>query len=197
MAVHNQEKKGIGYFVSIAVDDFVFIGGAMVTDNFGLPIEFRYTEPVRANRLQRVLYGDVLERFIHTDVILTNLLERMEQRPSLIIVNNDAFVKSVNAKGSIGVWLSETRVPRLPNTGDIQSVAADEFLAQLSDSGSPARLRTDASVTAEAQQEISGQLAELTKTMDIAEPLRRIEAAIKLIWEESPENALVPEVVGR
>jgi len=33
--------------------------------------------------------------------------------------------------------------------------------------------------------------------MDIAEPLRRIEAAIKLIWEESPENALVPEVVGR
>jgi hypothetical protein len=196
MSVQLQQKTAVGYFVSSSVDDFVFIGGAMVTDNFGLPLEFRYTEPVRANRLQRVLYGDVLERFIHTDVILVNLLGNMEMKPSLLIVNDERFISCVDNNGAIGVWLGETRVPRLASIGTVQNIAPDEFLLQLSESGSPARVRVSLKYgDDEHRAEISAKLLEAAKTMEVTEPLRRIETAIRLIWEESPDNCLSPEVV--
>jgi len=199
MTVPAQQKPAVGYFVSISVDDFVFIGGAMVTDKYGLPIEFRYTEPVRANRLQRVLYGDVLERFIHTDVILTNLIERMEQKPSLFIVSDASFLIPVSGTGVAGVWLGETRAPRLSVVGEIQPVSVDEFLIQLIDNGSPTRVRlAPASDTAaDRVSSLAAQLVELSKTMDVLEPLSRIDTAIKLIWEEAPENPLLPVLEAR
>ena len=55
-------KLTLGYVLSPAVAEDVFMGGAMVTDASGLPLEFRYTEPVRATKLQRILYGDVLRK---------------------------------------------------------------------------------------------------------------------------------------
>ena len=44
-------KLALGYVLSQSVAEDVFMGGAMVTDAYGLPLEFRYTEPVRATKL--------------------------------------------------------------------------------------------------------------------------------------------------
>ena len=81
-------KLTLGYVLSQAVAEDVFMGGAMVTDAYGLPLEFRYTEPVRATKLQRILYGDVLEKYIHGDVIAGNLISRLEQKPDLFLVSD-------------------------------------------------------------------------------------------------------------
>ena len=92
-------KLALGYVLSLPVAEDVFMGGAMVTDAAGLPLEFRYTEPVRATKLQRILYGDVLEKYIHGDVIAANLIGRLEQKPDLFLVADPALLEAAAGAG--------------------------------------------------------------------------------------------------
>lgn len=172
----------------------------MVTDAFGLPLEFRYTEPVRATKLQRVLYGDVLERYIHADVIIANLLERLEQKPPLFVVGDPAYLAAAQGRGRIGVCLSETRQSPLKECGAQQDVSDGEFFLQVTDSGSPVRVRAVPSgVPGENAQktESARLLVEAGRTMELLEPLRRVEAAIRLLWEETPETPAPNILEGR
>lgn len=182
-------KSSVGYLLSLAVAENVFMGGAMVTDPYGLPLEFRYTEPVRATKLQRVLYGDVLETYIQTDVILANLLDRLEEKPSLFIVSDSTFLGALDRQGRTVVWLAPTRGTPLKEAGATQEIAEGEFLIQLEEAGGPTRVKTaPSSGSAVGTEQIGATLAEAAKSMDILEPLRRVEAAVRLLWEETPES---------
>jgi hypothetical protein len=189
--MNSQHVSQIGYILSISVGDFIYLGGAMVTDSFGLPVEFRYTEPVKASRLQRILYGGVLERFVHRDVIVANLLERLEQSPGLMVVSDPDLLDCVDGNGRIGLWLGETRLPRLPDIGAVQEVAIGEILLQAAESGHPIRVKmSESNSVAGTQRETAKRLVEMSETMDLLEPLRRVESAVRLIWEETPEAPL-------
>ena len=179
-------KLSIGYVLSLAVADSVFMGGAMVTDAFGLPLEFRYTEPVRATKLQRVLYGDVLEKYIHSDVIAANLVGRLEQKADLMLVADPILLPVLEAAGRKAASLSPGRVPPLKEYGAQQEAAEDDFFLQLTDSGSPIRVRLPSADTAK-KAEAARILTEIGRSMDILEPLARVEAAVRMLWEEAPE----------
>ena len=179
-------KLSIGYVLSLAVADSVFMGGAMVTDAYGLPLEFRYTEPVRATKLQRVLYGDVLEKYIHSDVIAANLVGRLEQKPDLILVADPALLPVLEAAGRKGAALSAARLSPLKEYGAQQDAAESDFFLQLTDSGSPVRIRL-ASPDAAKKAEAARLLTEIGRTMDALEPMARVEAAVRMLWEEAPE----------
>ena len=186
------QKLTLGYVLSQSVAEDVFMGGAMVTDPFGLPLEFRYTEPVRATKLQRILYGDVLEKYIHGDVIAGNLISRLDQKPELFLVSDADVLEAVSASGRKAVQLSPSRVPPLKEFGAVQEVSDSEFFLQVTDSGSPVRVRLpgrqpDASLRTEAVR----LLTEIGRTMDPTEPVARIEAAIKMLWSD---EQTVPEV---
>ena len=179
-------KLSIGYVLSLAVADNVFMGGAMVTDAYGLPLEFRYTEPVRATKLQRVLYGDVLEKYIHSDVIAANLVGRLEQKPDLILVADPVLLPVLEAGGRKGAALSPGRVPPLKEYGAQQDSAEGDFFLQLTDSGAPVRVRL-ASADPAKKAEVARVLTDSGRTMDTLEPLARVEAAVRMLWEEAPE----------
>lgn len=185
-------KTTIGYVLSLAVADNVFMGGAMVTDAQGLPLEFRYTEPVRATKLQRVLYGDVLERYIHGDVVAANLIGRLEQKPDVFVVGDAVLLPALHAAGKKAVLLMPTRVPTLAEYGAEQNVAEDELLLQLNAGGSPARVRVAGGVDEARRAEIVRAITEIGRTMDALEPLTRLEAAVKMLWEDVPETPAAP-----
>ncbi len=134
-------KLTLGYVLSLSVVEDVFMGGAMVTDSYGLPLEFRYTEPVRATKLQRILYGDVLEKYIHGDVIAGNLIGRLEQKPDLFVVSETALLEAASGAGKKAVQILASRVPPLKEFGALQEVSESEYFVQLSDNGSPLRVR--------------------------------------------------------
>ena len=46
-----------------------FLGGVLITDRLGIPVEFRHTETVSPTKVQQVLYGRALERFIKTETL--------------------------------------------------------------------------------------------------------------------------------
>lgn len=185
-------KTSVGYILSLVVAEQVFMGGAMVTDASGLPLEFRYTEPVRATKLQRVLYGDVLEKYIHGDVIAANLIGRLEQKPEVFLVSDPALLAVLQAAGKKAAALMPTRVPPLKEYGAEQEGGEGEFLLQLSDSGSPLRVKAAPGIEAARWAEIARALVDVGRTMDVLEPLARVETAIRMLWEDVPETPVGP-----
>ena len=177
-------KLSFGYVLSLSVAEDVFMGGAMVTDAHGLPLEFRYTEPVRATKLQRILYGDVLEKYIHGDVIAGNLIERLEQKPDLFLVSEPALLDTVGAAGKRAVLLLGSRVPPLKEFGAVQDISETEYFLQVTDSGSPVRIRLPGEGDAALRAEATRLLTEVGRTMDPTEPLARVETAIKMLWDD-------------
>ncbi len=181
-------KLTLGYVLSLSVAEDVFLGGAMVTDGVGLPLEFRYTEPVRATKLQRLLYGDVLEKYIHGDVIAGSLIGRLEQKPDLFLVSEPALLEAVAAAGKKAALLLPSRVPPLKEFGASQDVSATEYFLQLNDSGAPARVCLPShGADAALRAEVTRLLTEAGRTMDLGEPLARVESAIKMLWEEEAQ----------
>ncbi len=77
----------IGYF-KIYSENKKYVGGIMVADERGIPVEFKYTEPVEPTKIQEVLYGDVLEKYLREEVIMANLVGKLENKPDIYIVND-------------------------------------------------------------------------------------------------------------
>jgi hypothetical protein len=181
-------KTTLCYLLSTAVADDVYMGGAMVTDIYGLPLEFRYTEPVIATKLQRILYGDVLDHYIQTDVILAHLMDTLEIKASIYIPDHVEFLNAIETLSRSAIWLGETRNPPLASVGATQSISPAEFLVQLTQAGAPARLRflegSDANDGSKRDETVK-LLVKAAQTMDLTEPMRRVEKAVKLLWEES------------
>lgn len=212
MAAKPSETK-IGYLLIASPVTNVYIGGIMVVDERGLPLEFRYTEPIQPTKIQQVLYGSVLNRYIKTDVILETLLKSLESKPNLLVVNDDSFMMTdVLSKDFDVVRLTETKSPPLKAPGDIEKISAYEFLLQLTSESSPIRVQLPGS-TGDGKDPIGGLKAlpdksaedstedtitsseayrllfEIGRVTDILEPQKRVEKALALLCQEAGMKA--------
>lgn len=183
-------KLALGYVLSLTVAEDVFQGGVMVTDGVGLPLEFRYTEPVRATRLQRLLYGDVLEKYIHGDVVAGSLIGRLEQKPDIFLVGSPTLLEAISVAGKKVALLQPSTVSPLKELGATQDISETEYYLQITNSGAPARVRLSSrGGDPTLRAEITRVLTEAGRTMDVSEPLERVEAAIKMLWEDEGKKS--------
>jgi hypothetical protein len=53
-----------------------YLGGYLVTNSWGRPLEFRLSTLVTPNRVQQILYGSTLKPYIFADLIGKTLVER-------------------------------------------------------------------------------------------------------------------------
>ncbi len=74
-------------FLRIVEVDGAFVGGMLVTNRMGRPLEFQCTTPVCANRTQQILYGTTLRPFLFCELIGRTLFERLQVKPQLILVS--------------------------------------------------------------------------------------------------------------
>lgn len=86
-----REKLHLG-FLRIVATDAGFVGGLLVTNRLGRPLEFQCTTPVKANRTQEILYGNTLEPFLFSELIGVTLLDRLQVKSDLILVNQQALL---------------------------------------------------------------------------------------------------------
>lgn len=197
----------------------VFIGGLMVTDRFGLPLEFRYTEPIQPSKIQQVLYGQVLNSYIKKEVILETLLKNIEISFKALLVEDDALLEIRGKSYAIG-RLALTKSPPIGEAGKRQDLGPGELLLQATAESNPIRLTlpetiqntsspissaTPASQTKSgegdviaseearpAKPDLAALLMDAAQTMDIVEPLRRIEKALDIICHEEGLTATSP-----
>lgn len=75
-------------FLSVLQEANGWLGGYLVTNGWGRPLEFRLTTAVQPNRVQTVLYGPTLTEYIHADVIGKTLVEKTTTKPDLIVTDS-------------------------------------------------------------------------------------------------------------
>lgn len=185
----------LGYLLVSNPVPNVYIGGLMITDARGLPVEFRYTEPIQPTKIQQVLYGQVLSAYIKREVILETLLKNVENSFNCLLVEDEHFL-DYSAKGYSLVRISATKTSPLGEVGKRQEIAPGETLLQVTPESNPVRInlpivekKKGSSDTPEAlaneNSDVISLLLEVGQWMEITEPLKRVERALEIICAEA------------
>lgn len=168
-----------GYLVVRSGDGTTYLGALMVTDHTGLPVDFRYTDPIAPTRLQRALYGGVLDRHLRTEVVAGTLLRALPQPPTLLVVDDRQFLDEPVAACPV-VLLAPSAAGPLGPVGATHSQGGGSFLLQVTERENP--VRVSVGETAGADHDTTARtLLRLGATMDLLEPVERVRDALDLI----------------
>jgi len=155
----------IGY-VAVEKLNGKFIGGLLVVDGRGIPQEFKYTEPIVPNELQRILYGKSLDVFLKTEIIAATLVKKLEKAVDFIFTK-DLELLEVDQRI---VFLSERR----EEIREVRKISEEEYLVPYKEGA----LRIIGKVSLDKLKKLSELLDE---GLDIFEPFERLERALEYL----------------
>jgi hypothetical protein len=136
-------------FLTVAREGPAYVGGYLVTNQWGRPLEFRLSTAVQPNRVQQILYADTLEPYICGDLIGKTLVEKTGIGVQVVVTDTPAALDLRNR--------IETPVVLLGHGGEVPS-------------GHP-RYPDDAAA-------IETLLRQLRGVLDLVEPFGRIREAM-------------------
>jgi len=91
-----QEQYRLGFLTAIEVPEKGYVGGLLVTNHFGRPLEFQCTLPVKPNATQEMLYGPTLAPFLLGELIGQTLVEKAGVKPQLILTDREQILELRN-----------------------------------------------------------------------------------------------------
>ncbi len=153
-------------FLAILQDSGGHVGGYLVTNAWGRPLEFRLTTAIQPNRVQQALYGPTLTEYLHADLIGKTVVEKTAARPDLIVTDSPA---------ALGLW-SRLGLPTVAlRPADAADAPADAAAFAHPRSSVPLLLPGKFAADEPAVRAIldAGGLA-----VDLAEPFARIREAV-------------------
>jgi hypothetical protein len=90
MTVDNgKEPFRLGFLTAVEVPERGFVGGLLVTNHFGRPLEFQCTAPLKPNRTQEILYGPTLLPYLLGDLIGRTLVDKVGIKPHIVLTERD------------------------------------------------------------------------------------------------------------
>jgi hypothetical protein len=90
------EQLRLGFLTAIEVPERGFVGGLLVTNQGGRPLEFQCTVPVKPNTTQRILYGPTLESFMLGELIGAALVAKAGVKPQVILTDRAPILELRN-----------------------------------------------------------------------------------------------------
>jgi hypothetical protein len=94
-------------FLSVAEEPSGFIGGYLVTNTWGRPLEFRISSAVQPNKVQQILYGDTLRGYLCGEVIGKTLIEKATTAVACVFVDQPMTLDvRLNIAAPVGLWYS-------------------------------------------------------------------------------------------
>jgi hypothetical protein len=166
----------VGYFSYLKTGE-KHLGAILVTNQIGVPLEFKYTEPVVASKLHKILYGSVLEKYLHETVIRDRLGREVRTTPNFFIApyEEKEFLGSLADREMMAI--QKYAEPPGEISGPFNRIREREAIVELEEE--PIFLRLSFSTSDEsAQHNMVAWLQEIARTMDVLEPLDRIQSAL-------------------
>jgi hypothetical protein len=179
-------QKQVGYFCHLQNGE-KRMGGILITNQIGVPVEFKYTEPVIATRLHKILYGSALEKYLHETVIRDRLAREIRSLPEFFISSYDEKEFLGPVAGREMVAIQKCSFPPDEISGPFTRIREREAIIQLEEDAQFLRLAfstPDESV----QLSIVSRLQELAGMMDVLEPLDRITTALTELCGEGKKS---------
>ncbi len=103
-----QDELRLGFLTAVDSPEQGYVGGLLVTNQLGRPLEFQCTTPVKPNRTQEILYGPTLESFILAELIGKTLVEKAGVKPHLILTDR-APILELREQVQLPVLLVESK----------------------------------------------------------------------------------------
>jgi hypothetical protein len=152
-------------FLTVVQEPTGWLGGYLVTNAWGRPLEFRLSTAVQPNRVQAVLYGPTLREYLHADLIGKTLVEKTATKPDLIVTD---AVAALGLRDRIGVPVVALR----PDDGFLP-ISSHTFAHPRSSAGLllPEKFAADGPAVATL-------LDRVDPAVDLAEPFARIREAV-------------------
>jgi hypothetical protein len=164
----------------------LFRGASLVVDFRGIPMDFRYTDPIRPTRLERILYGSALEVYLREELILESLVGAVEAKPSLWVCREPDLLAPLKTitKGRVFFLAPSNRSP-MDAVGNVESAGeAGVYMVQSDSVSAPLRVAFPEHTREDEVKQTAGVLVEAAKTMELFEPFGRIQKALASLSEE-------------
>jgi hypothetical protein len=153
-------------FLTVLQEGGGYLGGYLVTNHWGRPLEFRLSSAVQPNRVQQILYGPTLLPYVCADLIGKTLVDKTGVAVQLVVTDREAVLDLRLKVETPVVWLAPADVP-LPAGGAVVAPSAEGRGAICCHPRHPA----DAAA-------VRDLLAKMDPGFDFAEPFQRIREAI-------------------
>jgi hypothetical protein len=176
-------KQLLGYLTIDSQENY-FRGAALVTDSRGIPADFRYTEPVRPTKLERVLYGSALDIYLREDIILDNLLGAVEAKPSLWLLTDEDLIAPVQKISKLpAVAIAASSRSPLEQSGQCEPTGeSGVFMLQADNISAPLRLTVSQENITKINQ-LAQILTSSAEGMELMEPFSRVARALETVSE--------------
>jgi len=188
--------SALGFLTVLDAPPHGLIGGYLLLNPLGRPLEFHCTAPVKANRAQQILYGPTLRPYLYAEQIGQTLVAKAQQRPPIVLTDSPPVLELRNYVDTpVALVLAGGEAPEAdPGPGDpLQQAditssrpASHRFYVDGPQATGP-KLTTlclahqRLAVAAEQDGDLALLQAELTavaQKLDLAEPFARIREAI-------------------
>jgi hypothetical protein len=162
-------------FLTVLREANGYLGGYLVTNQWGRPLEFRLSTAVQPNRVQQVLYAGTLEAYLCADLIGKTLVEKTGVPVQLILTDTKAVLDLRNRLEVPVLWLAPSasadqlvgsEAPATATTTEVGPAPANRGTLHCH-----ARFPDDAVRIRDLLERVSG-------AVDPAEPFARIREAI-------------------
>jgi hypothetical protein len=154
-------------FLTVFAEGSGFLGGYLVTNSWGRPLEFRLSSAVQPNRVQQILYGPTLTEYVCADLIGKTLVEKTAT-PAHLLVTDAPHVMPVR---------SRLGQPIVAVLADGQFPPPDRPLITFAHPRASATLALD-SAWAEDEAQVRAMLDRVDAALDLTEPFNRIREAM-------------------
>lgn len=144
-------------FLTIAREGPSYLGGYLVTNQWGRPLEFRLSTAVQPNRVQQILYAETLEPYICGDLIGKTLVDKTGLAVQAVVTDTRAALELRYKVDFPVIWLEPPAVGEEP--------------AQPPKPVGHPRFPDDEPLIAVLLEKLKG-------TVDLAEPFARIREAL-------------------
>ena len=156
-------------FLTVLHEASGYLGGYLVTNVWGRPLEFRLSSAVQPNRVHQILYAGTLEGYVCADLIAKTLVDKTAVPVQLLLTDREP-VLDLRLKLEVPVlWLASADDPRsidLTERGALVMPGSTEHGPLLCHP----RFGNDVALARELLNRLGG--------FDLAEPFARIREAI-------------------
>lgn len=180
----SKSLPAIGFLTVLDQPDVGLVGGYLVLNAAGRPLEFHCTTPVKANRAQQILYGPTLAPFLYGEQIGQTLLAKAKVEPLIVCTDVEPAL-------AVRDFVSTPVALILPNPGDGDS-SGTRLRVDAAHAGPPAPRSAQVLEFAVAGQRLAvsagrdsdrGRIAEAWQphadNFDLSEPFSRIREALE------------------
>lgn len=170
-ATERLQESYVGFLTVCEQEDGAAIGGYLILNGYGRPMEFHCTAPLKPNRAQEILYGPTLRPYLYGEQIAGTLLQQSEL-PLLAVCTDSAPVVAVRDSCEVPVVLVNQAGH---SASDVATTPAGVSLLSFQLHGTHVAVSQHHAGDRQAVEQSWDALAD---SLDLSEPFARIREAI-------------------